>query len=133
MRSFRLARIAAEAEGVRLRGLVSRIVTRLILALLALIFVLGAVVFCHMAGWYGLRIGLNQSFLGATGILGGGDLVVAVILGIFAMRSTASRVELEALEVRRKAIEGIGSSLSLMQLFIPALRIMANLRRRRRA
>jgi hypothetical protein len=132
MRPFRLARIAAEAEGVRLRGLVSRIITRAVLAVIALLFVLGAVVFAHVAAWYWLRIGLDQTFLAAAGILGGGDLLVAVVLGFLASRSTPSRVEVEALDVRRKALQAIGSTLSLAQLVIPVLRITANLRRRRR-
>jgi hypothetical protein len=132
MRPFRLARIAAEAEGVRLRGLVSRIVTRAVLAIIALLFVLGAVAFAHVAAWYWLRIGMDQTFLAAAGILGGGDLLVAVVLGFLASRSTPSRVELEALDVRRKALQAIGSTLSLAQLVIPVLRITANLRRRRR-
>jgi hypothetical protein len=132
MRPVRLARIAAEAEGVRLRGLVSRMVTRAILGVVALFFVMGALVFAHVAAWYWVRTGLNQSFLVTTGIIGAGDLLIAVILGFLATRSAPSRVEVEALEVRRKAIQAIGSTLSLAQLTIPLLRIVANLRRRRR-
>lgn len=132
MRSVRLARVAAEAEGVRLRGFASRIITRAILGLIALLFVLGAVVFAHLAGWYWLRTGLNQTLLAAAGILSGVDLLVAIILGVLAMRSTPSRVEVEALDVRRKAIQGIGSGLSLTRLVIPILRLVANVRRSRR-
>ena len=132
MRPFRLMRVAAEAEGVRLRGFVSRIAMRVILGMIALLFVLGVIVFVHLAAWYWLRVGSGQSFLAATGILGGVDLVVAIILGFLATRSTPSRVELEALDVRRKAIQAIGSTLSLSQMIVPALRIVANLRRRRR-
>ncbi len=131
MRPFRLARIAAEAEGVRLRGMATRFVTRAILAAVALFFVLGAIVFAHIAAWYGIRTGLDQSFLAAAGILGGGDLLAAVLLGVLASRSTPSRVELEALEVRRKAIQAIGSTMSLAQMVIPIVRIVANMRRRR--
>jgi hypothetical protein len=132
MRPFRLARIAAEAEGVRLRALVSRIITRAILGVIALLFVLGAIVFAHLAAWYWVRTGLDQTFLGTTGILGGGDLLVAVILALLATRSSPSRVEVEALAVRRKALEGIGGALSLTQLVMPILRIAVNMRRRRR-
>jgi hypothetical protein len=132
MRPFRLARIAAEAEGVRLRGFVSRIAVRAVLGVIALFFVLGAIAFVHLAAWYGLRMGLEMTFLAATGILGGLDLLVAVVLGFAATRSTPSRVELEALEVRRKAIQAIGGTLSMAQLVIPIVRIVANLRRRRR-
>jgi hypothetical protein len=133
MRPFRLARIAAEAEGVRLRALVTRIVTRVVMAVVALLFILGAIVFAHVAGWYWLRTDFNQTFLAATGICGGADLLIAIILGFFASRSSPSRVEVEAMYVRRKAIEGISSALSLTQLAIPLLRIVSNVRRRRRA
>jgi hypothetical protein len=132
MRPFRLARIAAEAEGVRLRGMMSRIVSRAVYGLIALFFVLGAVVFAHIAAWYEIRIGLDQSYLATAGILGGADLVLAVVLGLLAARSSPSRVEVEALEVRRKAIEGIRSALTLSQLALPVLRLLSDFRRRRR-
>jgi hypothetical protein len=132
MRPFRLACIAAEAEGVRLRGFVSRVVVRAVLMMVALLFLLGAVVFVHLAAWYWLRTGMNQSFPAATGILGGADLVVAIILAFAATRSSPSRVELEALEVRRKAIVAIGGTFSLASLVIPILRMAVNLGRRRR-
>jgi len=132
MRPFRLARIAAEAEGVRLRGMATRIVTRAILAVVALFFVLGAVVFGHIAAWYEIRTALDQSYLVTTGILGGADLVVALILVFFATRSSPSRVEIEALDVRRKAVEGIVSALSLTQMMIPLLRLVSGMRSGRR-
>ena len=133
MRPFRLARIAAEAEGVRLRGMATRIATRAIFGVTALFFVLGAVVFGHIAVWYEVRTALEQSYLATAGILGGADLLVAIILGFLATRSTPSRVEVEALDVRRKAIEGIGSALSLSQMVIPILRLVSGMGRRKRA
>jgi hypothetical protein len=132
MRPVRLARIAAEAEGVRLRGFITRVITRLILGVVALLFVLGAVAFGHVAAWYEIRTALNQSFLATTGIMGGADLLIAVILGLLASRSRPSRIEVEALEVRRQAIQGITNTLSITQMLIPLLRLMANLRRGRR-
>jgi hypothetical protein len=132
MRPVRLARIAAEAEGVRLRGLATRIATRVVLAVVALLFIIGAIAFAHVAAWYEIRIGLDQSFLVTAGILGGADLLIAIVLGLLASRSRPSRVEREALDVRRKAIQGISGTLSVTQLLIPALRLMANLRRARR-
>ena len=132
MRPVRLARIAAEAEGVRLRGLVSRIITRAIFGVVALLFAIGAIAFGHIAAWFELRTGLGQTFLAATGEVGGFDLVVAIILGLLATRSSPSRVEREALDVRRKAVEAIGGTFSLVQLAMPVLRIGASLRRRRR-
>jgi hypothetical protein len=132
MRPIRLARIAAEAEGVRLRGFITRVVTRLILAVIAFLFVLGAIVFGHVAAWYEIRTALDQTFLVTTGIVGGADLIVAIILGLLASRSSPSRVEVEALEVRRNAIQGIQSTLSISQMLIPLLRLMASMRTARR-
>jgi hypothetical protein len=133
MRPFRLARIAAEAESVRLHGMISRIVMRAVLAFVALLFLLGAMVFVHIAAWYEIRISLNQSYLATAGILGGADLVLAVVIGLLAARSSPSRVEIEALEVRRKAIEGLGSALTLGQMALPLLRLLAGFGRRKRA
>jgi len=132
VRPVRLARIAAEAEGLRLHRLVRRIFLRAALGVIAFLFLLGAIVFIHIAVWYWLRIGLAQGFYATAGILGGADLLVAIILGFAATRSSPSRVELEALEVRRKAIEAMGSMFSLAGLVIPILRIAANLGRRRK-
>jgi hypothetical protein len=132
MRPVRLARIAAEAEGVRLRGMMTRIATRAIFAIVASIFVLGALTFGHIAAWYGIRVSLDQSFLATAGILGGFDLLVAIILLVLASRSSPSRTEIEALEVRRRALEGIGSALSLTQMVLPVLRLASGFRRRRR-
>lgn len=130
MRSAQFARIAAEAEGVRLRRLVRRMVLRAVLGVIALLFLLGAIVFAHIAVWYWLRAGLGQNFPAAAGILGGADVLVAIILGFAATRSSPSRVELEALEVRRRAITAIGGTFSTAGMVIAVLRIVANLRRR---
>jgi hypothetical protein len=113
--------------------MMTRIVTRVIFAVVALFFVLGAVTFGHVAAWYEIRVGLEQSFLVTAGILGGADLLIGIILLLLASRSRPSRVELEAREVRRKALGGIGSAMSLAQLILPILRIASGMRRGRRA
>src|SRR3954462_9183003 len=100
MRPIRLARIAAEAEGVRLRGLASRLAFRIAFALAASLFSIGAIVFVHIAAWYWIRIDEGLSYLATAGILGGIDLLIAVILVALASRSGPSRVEREALDVR---------------------------------
>jgi hypothetical protein len=133
MRPIRLARIAAEAEGLRLRGMMTRIVTRVIFAIIAAFFLLGALAFAHVAAWYEIRTALNQTYLATAGSLGGADLVIAIILLLLASRSSPSRVEVEAREVRRKALEGLASALSLAQLVLPLLRMVSGARRRRRA
>jgi hypothetical protein len=132
MRPFRLARIAAEAEGVRLRSMASRLATRIVFFVVALLFVIGAVVFVHIGAWYWIRIDGGMSFYATSAILGGTDLLIAVILVALASRSGPSRVEREALEVRRRAVQGITSAVTLSQVAIPTLRAVAGMRQRRR-
>jgi len=132
LRPYRLARIAAEAEGVRLRGMATRLALRAAFAIIALLFVIGTIVFVHIEAWYLIRLELGLSTYAAAGILGGLDLLIAAILLVLASRSSPSRTEREALVVRKRAIEGITSVLSLSQFALPALRIAAGMRRGRR-
>ncbi len=128
MRAFALAKVAAQAEAVRLRTLAGRTAVRALLAMIALLFLLGAVVFAHIAAWFGL----DRSPLASAGILGGTDLLLAVIFGCLALRSAQSAVELEAMDIRRQALLGIGSQFALARLLIPVLRLLSRNRRRRR-
>ena len=132
MRPVRLARIAAQAEVVRLRGMAVRIATHVVLGIVALVFLLGTLVFAHIAAWYGIRIGGGMSFVATAGILGGADLLIAVILGFLASRTSPSKTEVEAYDVRQRAIAGIGSALSLTAMILPVLRLATNFRRRRK-
>lgn len=111
----------------------TRVATRVAFAVIALLFILGALTFAHIAAWYEIRIALEQGPLATAGILGGVDLLVGIILLVLASRSAPSRVETEALEVRRRALEGLTSALSLTQLALPLLRLVSSARRRRRA
>ena len=131
MRTFRLARVAADAELLRLRLRAGRAAVRAILALAALGFLAGAAVFCHIALWYWLRHYFEppQSAL----ILAGIDVVLAVILALLAARSTPSRTELEALDVRPRAVEGITASLAFSALAMQVLRLATQFFRRPRA
>jgi hypothetical protein len=97
-----------------------------VLAVIALMFLVGAVVFGHIAAWYWL----NRSMLASAGILGGADLVLAVIFGFLAGRSAPSAVELEAASVRRQALEGIGDTISLARLAVRLLQVLHRMKRR---
>jgi len=132
MRPVRLVRIAAEAETVRWQAFAARTVTRLACACIALVFVIGAVTFAHLAGWYWLRISWALNFYETALVLGGFDLVVAGVLLFIASRSGPSRTEREALEVRRRAVAEMVRMLTLAQLLLPMLRVLGSLRRRGR-
>jgi hypothetical protein len=131
MRSLRLARIAAEAEGLRLRQRAKRTAVRLAFGVVALVFLAGALAFAHIAAWFWLR--LDWEARHASLILAGADLVLAVFLALLAARSSPGRVEREALAVRQRAIDTATSPLALSALAMPVLRVLGNLLWRRRS
>jgi phage shock protein PspC (stress-responsive transcriptional regulator) len=130
MRPLRLARIAAEAEGVRLRHSAQRTVVRVVFAMIALIFLAGTLVFLHIAAWFWLRQSWEHQY--AALILAGADLVLALLLAVVAMRSSPDRVELEALAVRQRALEGATASIAWSALAVQVLRLAGNLLSRSR-
>jgi|SRR5579863_5031147 len=131
MRTLRLARIAVEAEGLRLRHRTRRAVVRGMLMVLALGFLVGAAVFCHVAAWFCLRFYWQQP--GSALILAGADLVLAAFLALLAARSSPGRVEVEALAVRQRAVDSITGTLALSALAGQILRIAADFFRRQRS
>ncbi len=133
MRTLRLARVAAEAEGLRLRSMARRIAVRALLGLLALVFLAGTLVFVHVALWYWLRLSYEWQQVSVAALLGGADLVLAALLAMLAMRSSPSRTEVEALEIRRRAWRGVASTMALSTLMMPLLRLGVSVLRRRRA
>jgi 4-amino-4-deoxy-L-arabinose transferase-like glycosyltransferase len=83
-----LAKIAAEAEILRIQHMLKRQGIRAALGLVAVLFALGVLVLAHVAGWQVLRLYVLPIY--ATLILLGVDLVVAAIFGILAVRSVMS-------------------------------------------
>jgi hypothetical protein len=131
MRALRLARIAAEAEGLRFRERARRTATRAAFAIVAMGFLAGAVVFAHLAAWFWLRLAWEARH--AALIVAGADLVLAIFLAFLAARSSPGRVELEALAVRRRAIESAASTLAFSALAMQLLRLFTGLLSRRRS
>jgi hypothetical protein len=118
MRTLRLARIAAEAEGLRLRYSVRRALARAVLGVVAFVFLFGALAFCQVAAWFWLRRWFDRP---ATAlIIAAAELVLALLFGIFAARSSPGRIEAEALALRRQALENATSSIAFSAL-IPRL------------
>ena len=130
MRTFRLARIAAEAEGLRLRQRAQRTVIRAAFGMIAMGFLIGAVIFVHLAACW-IRQTLRDEY--AALILGGADFVLAMVLAFLATRSAPGRVELEALAVRQRAVESAVSSIAVSSLIFQAVRLLSNLLRRPRS
>src|SRR4051794_23300940 len=132
MRPGSPARGAGAAEGGRVRAGATRIVPPVVYAAIALVSLLGALTFAHIAAWYGTRPGLQVTPIATAGVLGGIDLLIAIILGLLARRSTPSRVEREALQVRQEAVANLRSAVNVTQVALPLLRFAVPLARRRR-
>ena len=131
MRTLRLARIAAEAEGLRLRHRAQRLATRMACAIVATGFLLAALMFVHIAVWFWLRLYWDRPYVAL--IVAGGDFVLAILLGLVAARSSPSRVELEALAVRRRALENAAGTLAFSAIAMQLLRLLTSLVSRRRS
>jgi hypothetical protein len=130
MRPLRLARIAAEAEVLRLRHRARRTAVRATLAIIATAFLIAAVGFVHVAAWFWLRQSWDGKYVALT--LAGADLVVAALLGVLAMRAAPSQIELEALAVRERALEGATAAITWSTIAVQSLRILNNLLARSR-
>lgn len=131
MRTLRLARIAAEAEGLRLRRQARRTATRMAVGLIALMFLGWALAFAHAAAWFWLRDAVGWGAPGAAMAMTGADLVIAAFLVLLMVRSSPGRVEMEALQVRQRALESATSSLALTTMLLPTVRLVLNLLRRK--
>jgi len=131
LRPLRLARVAAEAEGLRLRYVAQRTATRVIVGVIALIFLLAGLGFFHIALWFWLRRHFESPETSL--IVAGGDLLIAVIFGLVAARSSPGRLEREALEIRRRALENVASTLTYSTLAAQALRVGVSMFRRGRS
>jgi hypothetical protein len=131
MRTLRLARIAAEAEGLRLRRSAQRTAIRAVCGIIALGFFAWAVLFAHVAAWFWLRLSWEARH--AALIVACADLVLAAVLAVLASRSSPGRVEREALAVRRRAIESVGGALAFSAMATQVLRLFTNLLARRRS
>jgi hypothetical protein len=132
LRPIGALRIAAEAEGLRLKSQASRIVSRMVMGVIALVFLLVALAFAHVAVWYWLRLSYSWAQYWTACAIGGGDIILAAALGLMAARSSPSRVEREARDVRQRAIAGLGTTVAASTLVVPVIRVVGDMMRRRR-
>ncbi len=121
MRSLKLARIAAQAELLRLRRYGDRQIGRAVLAATALVFVLACLGTLHFAGYLGL-LRADIAPLWATLIVAGVDLLLALILGLAALRNRPGRLEREALQVRLAAQQQMMEAAAMTAMVATVLR-----------
>jgi hypothetical protein len=116
MLPLHLLRVALEAELLRLGHHARRTVFRVVVGCFAMALTLLALGFLHVALWFRLRVSLPGEYVAA--IFAGADLVLALILGVLATRSVPSRVEMEALSVRQRALDDAAASVTISALLI---------------
>ncbi len=132
MRPVRLAQIAAQAEGLRLRRRLRRVITQVVLALLALPFLLATLGFLEAAFWNFVADHVPAP-LAAVLVAVGNLLVAVVLLGMAMMRGGEDRVSLEALEVRRRALDSAQRGITVATLMGPVAGFLLNQLRRPRS
>lgn len=130
MRIVSLVRIAAEAELLRFQLMLKRHGRRAAFGAVAAVFALAVFVLLNVAGWQALCRVVEPLY--ATLILLGIDLVLAALFGLLAARSSPSRAERDALEVRKQAIAQMQRSLTVRALMPLAGTLWRTQRRNRR-
>ena len=122
MRALRLARVAAEAEVLRIRRRVRRTVFRAAFASIGAVFAFAALCFGHVAAFMAIRHSLGP--VSAALIVVGGDLLIALICVLVASISSPDRIELEALQVRERAQQQLEEMLATAALVAPLARLV---------
>jgi len=111
MRTTNLVKVAAQAEMLRIQHMLKRQGVRAALGLAALVFVIGALVLANVIGWQVARLYVEPVY--ASLIMLGVNLLIAMIFGFLAARSSPSRQENDALEIRQRALREARGSLAL--------------------
>jgi hypothetical protein len=110
VRSVNLLKLAAEAELLRYHCMAGRQGRRVAFGAIALVFVLAVLVLGEVAAW--LALYLRFPAIETTLILLGINLIVAIPFGLLAVRSSPSRAEHEALQVRQQSLDAARGALS---------------------
>jgi hypothetical protein len=117
MRTLRLARVAAEAEGLLLRRQMRRVVISALLACAATLFLAAALAMAHAAFWFHFAPAWGP--VDAALVLFGIDVVIAAILGLLATRTPPDRIVEQARTVRDQALREMRSAFTLSTLLRP--------------
>jgi hypothetical protein len=117
MRSVNLAKVAIEAEILRYKSMAARQSRRAGFGVAALIFGVGFLISLEIAGWQTARMYILPIY--ATLCVMGFNFVVAAAFAVAAMRSSPGRPEIDALAVRKRAVEALQTSMTISAI-IPA-------------
>jgi len=120
MRTLKLARIAAEAEGLRLRRMARRRGIQVAEGVVAVTFLCFGLMAAHFAGFLALLKVVAP--LAAALIVLGVDLLLTLVFGFLAMHSTPSRIEQEAFQVREQAKQQLAIATATATTWAPVAR-----------
>jgi hypothetical protein len=104
---------------LRLSQKAKRTVTRVVMGCIALALLLGAIGFGHVAAWFWLRDYMAGQYVAL--IFTTIDLLLALLLALLAFRSTPGLAEVEAIALRRRALENATETLTISALLIRLL------------
>jgi hypothetical protein len=122
MRATELARAAAEAEGLRLKLLARRQVSRIVYGAIALVFLVAVLAVLHVLAYIGLRTRFDELY--ALLIVLGGDVVLLLVFALLAAFSSPGALEREALELRQAAVSQLGASVTSLMVLRPLLGLL---------
>jgi hypothetical protein len=117
MRTLRLARVAAEAEGLLLRRRLRGLAIRVALAVVALAFLAGAATMLHVYAWVRLVPVWGPETTALA--LAGGDAAVAIVVGLFAARTPVDKIAIDAVAVRDQALNEMRNVFSITSMLKP--------------
>ncbi len=124
MRALRASRIVVDAEALRLRLQARRLAVRVILAAIALVFLVCALVLVHVAAWFWLRVNCAWTVQSTAALVAVGDLVVAGVLAAVALRLGPGPAETEARVLRQQAWQTLVMSASWPMIALRVLRLL---------
>ena len=128
MRAIKLAKVAAQAEKLRLQALAKRQVRRGIYGAVATIFAIGALALGHVVAFLAIVPSLGS--LWTSVLLLAFDLLVAIVLGTLAALSKPGEIEAEAQRLKETALGQMRQDLTVAAL-VPALGLFVGTRRAR--
>ncbi len=128
MRILRLARIAAEAEALRLSRVARATVGRSLRVLLALPFLAVSAGFLEVALYAYLDTRLRDWAVALA--MAGVNLLLALLLALPALRGRADPVARQAEQIRRQAVDGIEERLRLGVALTELIQALAQVLRR---
>ena len=125
MRTVRLARVAAQAEILLVKRIVTGLVRRAIYGAVAAVFALALLVGLHIIVALSLVDYTRLSPVLSVAIVAAFDLVVVIIFGLLAAGEVKDPVIAEARRVRDQSLEQARATLTMASLLAPATRLVA--------